>query len=54
MHDFLEATFQLDLPIKKININEVKMIIKSNLNPKKAPGYDLIIGKVLKELSEKE
>jgi hypothetical protein len=29
------------------------MIIKNNLNPKKAPGYDLITGKVLKELSEK-
>jgi hypothetical protein len=41
------------LPIKKIKINEVKMIIKNNLNPKMAPGYDLITGKVLKELSEK-
>jgi hypothetical protein len=28
VHDFLEAPFQLDLPIKKIKINEVKMIIK--------------------------
>jgi hypothetical protein len=52
-HDFLEAPFQLDLPIKKIKINEVNMIIKNNLNPKKAPGYDLITGKELKELSEK-
>jgi hypothetical protein len=50
---FLEAPFQLDLPIKKIKINEVKMIIKNNLNPKKAPGYGLITGKVIKELSEK-
>jgi hypothetical protein len=53
IHDFLEAPFQLDLPIKKIKINEFKMIIKNNLNQKKAPGYDLITGKVLKELSEK-
>jgi hypothetical protein len=42
VHDFLEATFQLDLPIKKIKINEVKMIIKNNLNPKKAPGMKML------------
>jgi hypothetical protein len=53
IHDFLEAPFQLDLPSKKIKINEVKMILKNNLNLKKAPGYDLITVKVLKELSEK-
>jgi hypothetical protein len=52
-HDLSEAPFQLYLPIKKIKINEVKMIIKNNLNPKKATGYDLITGKVPKELSEK-
>jgi hypothetical protein len=42
------------LPIKKIKIKEVKMIIKNNLNPKKAPEYDLITGKVLKNYQKKE
>jgi hypothetical protein len=53
VHDFLEAPFKLNLPIKKIKISEVKMITKNNLNRKKASGYDLITGKVLEELSEK-
>jgi hypothetical protein len=35
IHNVLQAPFQLDLPIKKIKINEVKMIIKNNLNPKR-------------------
>jgi potassium voltage-gated channel Eag-related subfamily H protein 8 len=39
--------------MKKIRINEVKNVIKYKINPKKAPGYDLITGKVLKELSQK-
>jgi hypothetical protein len=30
IHEFLEAPFQLDMPIKKIKINEVKMIIKGS------------------------
>jgi hypothetical protein len=40
------------LPMKKIQINEVKHI-QYKINPKKSPGYDLINGKILKELSQK-
>lgn len=53
IHQFLETTHQLELPIKKFKTSEVKSIINSNLNPKKSPGYDLITGKILKELPPK-
>jgi hypothetical protein len=39
--------------MKKIRINEVKNVIKHKIHPQKAPGYDLITGKVLQELSQK-
>ena len=44
---------QMTLPMKKIRINEVKNVLKHKIHPKKAPGYDLITGKVLQELSQK-
>lgn len=43
----------MEMLIKKISIKEVYNIIKKDLNAKKAPGYDLITGKVLKQLPEK-
>jgi hypothetical protein len=43
----------MTLPMKKIRINEVKIVIKHKIHPKKAPGYDLNTGKVLQELSQK-
>ena len=46
---FLESSGQLDFPITAFSINEVKTVI-SKLNAKKAPGYDLITAKILKEL----
>jgi hypothetical protein len=49
----LNAPHQMTLPMKKIRINEVKNVIKHKIHPKKAPGYDLITGKVLQELSQK-
>lgn len=39
-------------PIQSIKMTEVKKAIRHS-KPKKAPGYDLITGRVLKELSEK-
>lgn len=48
----LEAPFQLDFPIKLFKIKEVSTIIKK-INCKKAPGYDLITGKILQQLPEK-
>ena len=43
----LSEDYQLDLPIKKFSITEVKTAI-NKLKCKKAPGYDLITGKILK------
>jgi hypothetical protein len=41
------------LPMKKIRTNKVKNFIEYKINPRKAPGYNLITGKILKELSQK-
>lgn len=49
----LESPYQLELPAEKFTIAQVNSIIKTNLNPRKAPGYDLITGKVLQELPRK-
>ena len=49
----LNAPHQMALPMKKIQINEAKNVIHYKINPKKAPGYDLITGKILKERSQK-
>jgi hypothetical protein len=53
MNDDLNAPHQMALPMKKIRINEVKNVIQYKIDPKKAPGYDLFNGKILKELSHK-
>jgi len=49
----LNVPHQMTLAMKKIRINEVKNVIQSKIHPIKAPGYDLITGKVLQELSQK-
>lgn len=49
----LEAPFQMDLPIKAFKDREVKRVILYDINPKKAPGFDLITGKVLQKLTPK-
>lgn len=49
LETFLNEPHQLDLPIKKISKAEVSHAIKI-LKPGKAPGYDLITPKILKEL----
>ena len=49
INQFIEQIHQLEPPIKKIKRTELMEAI-SHLNEKKAPGYDLITGKVLKEL----
>lgn len=56
MHS-LHILIGLDLHFKTLikfnrEIKKVKNLIKPKFNPKKAPGYDIITGKVLKELSE--
>lgn len=47
----LSEPYQLDLPIEKFTVDEVKSAIHKQKD-KKAPGYDLITAKVLKELPE--
>lgn len=47
---FLESPYQMSTPIKSIKIAEVEHIIQYQLNLKKAPGYDLITGKIIREL----
>ena len=46
----LNVPHQMALPLKKIRIHEV---IQHKTHPTKAPGYDLITGQILKELSRK-
>lgn len=48
----LDATYQPELPLAEYSKEEVYDIITKHLNPKKTPGYDLITGKVLRELPE--
>jgi hypothetical protein len=45
----LESPYQLEPPINRLKRAEVQEVINS-LNPKQSSGYDLITGKILKEL----
>jgi len=49
----LNVPHQMTLPMKKIRINDVENVIQRKIHPTKAPGYDLVTGKVLQELSQK-
>lgn len=53
IYEFLDSPNQLEMPIKSFTPSEVNNVILKDLNPKKAPGYDLITGRVLKELPRK-
>lgn len=47
--NFLDAPFQMDVPIKKFKIRDIESLI-NQLSLKKAPGFDLITSKMLKEM----
>lgn len=49
----LEAPFQMSPLPKLFTAKEVTRMIKNNLNSKKAPGYDDVTGKLIKELPKK-
>lgn len=49
---FLDTPFQMDLPMDKFQSREIQSII-NELSVKKAPGFDLITSKIIKELPEK-
>ncbi|CAB0013935.1 unnamed protein product [Nesidiocoris tenuis] len=42
-----------DVKIPLVTVKEVQKTINSEINPKKAPGYDLITGQILKYLPRK-
>jgi hypothetical protein len=46
---FLETLYQLEPPIARLTPTDIQTAT-NHLNPKKSPGYDLITGKILKEL----
>jgi len=48
-----EETVQENEEIKLATTTEVKNEIKNNINPQKAPGFDLITGEVLQQLPRK-
>jgi hypothetical protein len=52
VEDFLHAPHQLSYPIKAFSPTEIRQEIKL-LNPRKAPGHDLIVGDMLKNLPRK-
>jgi hypothetical protein len=45
----LATPYQLDLPIPRFTTVDIQTAIRQ-LSPKKSPGYDLITGKILREL----
>lgn len=49
----INTPFQMELPIKKFKIREIIQTIQKHINPKKSPGFDLITGRILHELSPK-
>jgi hypothetical protein len=48
-----EDVVQENEEIKLATTTEFKNVINNNINPKKAPGFDLITGEVLKQLPRK-
>jgi len=49
---FLNERCQQKIATDKFTIKEVKKVIMIEIDPKKSPGYDLITGRILKELSD--
>jgi hypothetical protein len=49
----LKKPLQISQPIKFLTQKEIQNIIQDDLNPMKAPGYDLITGRILKEMPRK-
>jgi hypothetical protein len=52
IENFLKIPCQMSLPLKPFSPREVEQEIK-NINPHKAHGYDLITGKILRQLLRK-
>ncbi|KAI5742412.1 hypothetical protein M8J77_007001 [Diaphorina citri] len=52
IQEFLDVPCQMTLPIKAISASEIKLALR-DIKKNKAPGYDLITGKLLQELPDK-
>lgn len=52
IQQFLEVPCQMAMPIKAISPSEIKFALR-NIKKNKAPGYDMITGKILQELPDK-
>lgn len=50
IHEFLQSPFQMDLPIKPFRFKDLKHTIDMEIKERKSPGFDLISGKIIKEL----
>lgn len=53
IQESLETPYQLTSPMDCFIVKEIKNMIRYNLNPKIAPGFDIITGKLIKELPRK-
>lgn len=53
INDFLDAALPLSFPIKPVTHQETLRVILKETSSRKAPGYDLITGQLLKELPHK-
>jgi len=53
IHQYLEQPCQPTSPIQPFTMDEIIQVIKYEVNSKKAPGYELISGKVIKQLPPK-
>lgn len=53
IEELLNSPTQLSLPIQSFTPTEVSKFVTTELKSSKAPGYDLITGKILKELPRK-
>jgi hypothetical protein len=49
----LKEPLQTTQPIKFLTPKEIQNIIQEDLNPREAPGCDLITGRILKEMPRK-
>jgi hypothetical protein len=49
----LNEPLQIAQPIKFLTPKEIRTIIQEDVNPRKASGYDLITGRILKEMPRK-
>lgn len=52
IHEFLESPYQLLPSTESFKLNELKEAINKDVSVIKALGYDLISGKILKELAD--